>query len=77
MNNENIRDDWDDIFYTLVLKNNIFHSINDEVFKECGKNLTRYHMLFIDGIINLKILKDVLRIEFIEISENKFKMVRK
>ena len=34
-------------------------------------------MLFIDGIINLKILKDVLRIEFIEISENKFKMVRK
>lgn len=45
------------MYFELALRNNIFHSINDEVYKECNASLTMFHVLFLERKIDLKTLQ--------------------
>jgi hypothetical protein len=47
--------------FDLALKNYVFHSINDVVYRECKVSLTMCHALFLDGRIGLNALQACLR----------------
>lgn len=48
-------------YLKLSLSTIIYRSINDEVMKECGTNLSIFHMYFIEGRINLNSLQSYLK----------------
>ena len=45
------------MYFELALRNNIFHSINNEVYKECKVRLTMFHSLYLERKIDLKTLQ--------------------
>lgn len=47
----------------LVVRNNWFHSLNELNRKECGKSITRWHALFIEGIIDRETMRYWLRMQ--------------
>ena len=56
----------EEAYFRLSLSTLVYHSINDEVVKECGTSLSVFHMYFIQGRINLNSLRSYLKYDKIE-----------